>query len=78
LGIVLDVIIFAFLGAVLGFVIPFVAAHIYVINLKRKEGEDADTTGAGGFSFIPLATIPLGIVVGILFGLFQFLPIFGS
>lgn len=78
MGIVLDVIIFAILGGLLGFIIPFVAAQIYVKYTLSKEGEKADITAAGAFSFIPLVTVPAGIVIGILIAILKALPIFGG
>lgn len=78
MGIVLDVLIFALLGGLLGFIFPFVAAQIYVKYTLAKKGEEADLTAAGAFSFLPLVTIPAGIVIGILIAILKALPIFGG
>jgi len=78
MGTVLDIVIFTFLGVVLGFVIPFVAAHIYVLGLKAKEGDEADLTGAGAFSFIPIITVPVGGIIGCIIGISGLLQIFGG
>lgn len=78
MGTLVDIIIFAFLGAVLGFIIPFIAAQIYALYIKATEGEEADLTGAGAFSFFPLATIPLGAIIGFLIGVFGIFHIFGG
>ena len=84
MGLILDVIIFAFLGAVLGFFGPLIAALIYIKNedrKDRKEGKDPDpSVGAilTPFSLFTFVTVPVGVIIGILFGFFQFLPIFGG
>jgi len=78
LGIILDVIIFAFLGAVLGFIIPFIAAQIYVMRIRAKHGNEADFTAAGAVSFMPIVTVPLGVGFGFLFGVLRVVPIFGG
>lgn len=76
MGIIFDIVIWVSIGAVLGFIIPFVAAQIYVLYIKISEGDKADLTGAGAFSFIPLVSIPLGAALGFLVGILGILPIF--
>ena len=71
-----DIVIWACLGAILGFVIPVVACLIYVLYIKITEGKDADTTVAAAFSFFPIITIPLGIALGVLVGIIGVFPIF--
>ena len=51
----------AIIGGLLGLLIPFLLSQIYVAR-------GGDPTAAGAFSFLPLATIPLGIVVGAAIG----------
>jgi len=47
----------AVIGGILGFIIPFLLMLIYATFAD-------DPTSAGAFSFFPIATIPLGIMVG--------------
>ena len=47
----------AVIGGILGLIIPFLLMLIYA-------AQGGDETAAGAFSFFPIATIPLGIVVG--------------
>jgi hypothetical protein len=55
------IILRGFTGAVVGFMIPFLLAQIYVAR-------GGDPTAAGALSFLTLFTIPIGIVVGIAAG----------
>jgi hypothetical protein len=47
----------AVIGGILGLVIPFLLMLIY-------DAQSDDATAAGAFSFFPIATIPVGIMVG--------------
>ncbi len=47
----------AFLGAIMGFLIPMVLAGFMV-----RSG--TDPSGAGGASFLGIVTVPYGIVIG--------------
>lgn len=49
----------AIVGGLLGLLIPVLLMLIYVAF-----GDDQAAAGTGAFSFFPIATIPLGIVVG--------------
>lgn len=78
MGLLLDVIIFAILGGLLGFILPFVSALIYASYIRATEKNDADFTAVGAFSFIPLVTVPAGVVIGIVIAILKALPIFGG